>query len=214
MALEVRTIVCGSANAYLIRGGGGSVLVDTGAAPYCERVLEACRSMDVKLILLTHGHVDHCQNADFLSRALDCPVGVGREDAPLLAEGRTRPVSGSGLWGRIYAGLSNRVIRLNGIPPHRPEVLLEEGMDLAAYGVDGKIVALPGHTAGSVGVLLSTGELLAGDAMQSILGPAAAWCCEDRTAAAESVARIRRLRPVRTYFGHGKPTTSLGRKPV
>lgn len=214
MAAEFQRISCGSANAYLVRGGKGGILIDTGTAPYRERVLEACRSSGVRLILLTHGHVDHCQNAAFLAGALGCPVGIGREDAPLLAEGTVRPVTGRGLWGRLYAGISNRVIRQNSIPPHRPEVLLEAGMGLTSYGVDGEIVALPGHTAGSVGVLLSTGELFAGDAMQTVFGPATAWCYEDREPAERSAAAIRRMRPALVCCGHGSPTTSLGREPT
>lgn len=212
--MEVQQISCGSANAYLVRGMEGAILIDTGTAPYRERVLEACRTAGVKLILLTHGHVDHCQNAASLAGALGCPVGIGREDTPLLAEGETRQVAGRGIWGHLYARLSNRIIRSNRIPPHRPEVLLEEGMPLTPYGVDGAVVALPGHTAGSVGVLLSTGELFAGDAMQSVFGPASAWCYEDREAAERSAAAIRRLRPARLYCGHGKPTSSLGREPI
>lgn len=141
-------------------------------------------------------------------------MGIGREDAPLLAEGTVRPVTGRGLWGRLYAGISNRVIRQNSIPPHRPEVLLEAGMGLTSYGVDGEIVALPGHTAGSVGVLLSTGELFAGDAMQTVFGPATAWCYEDREPAERSAAAIRRMRPALVCCGHGSPTTSLGREPT
>lgn len=214
MAAEVQRISCGSANAYLVRSGTGSILIDTGTAPYRDRVLEACRSSGVRLILLTHGHVDHCQNAAFLAKALDCPVGISREDAPLLTEGAVRPVNGRGLWGRLYAGISNRVIRQNSIPSHQPEVLLEPGMGLTFYGVDGEIVALPGHTAGSVGVLLSTGELFAGDAMQTVFGPAAAWCYEDRAEAERSAAAIRRIRPALVCCGHGSPTTSLGREPT
>lgn len=209
MTAAVETISCGSANAYLVRGDGGSILIDTGTAPYRETVLKACQGHSVRLILLTHGHVDHCQNAAYLAEALGCPAGIGRKDAPLLAGGEKRRVTGRGLWGRFYAAASNWIIRRESIPPLHPEVLLEEGMSLLPYGVDGRIVALPGHTSGSAGVLLAAGELFVGDAMQSILGPAPAWCYENREETERSVAAIRRLRPSRIYYGHGKPTVGL-----
>jgi glyoxylase-like metal-dependent hydrolase (beta-lactamase superfamily II) len=36
-------------------------------------------------------------------------------------------------------------------------------MDMKAFGVDGKVVCTPGHTAGSISVVLSTGEAIVGD---------------------------------------------------
>ena len=206
MGAEIQTIACGNANAYLVQDAGGSILVDTGTQPYRDRVLECCQARNVRLILLTHGHVDHCQNAAYLAQGLGCPVGISRDDAPLLAEGGQRRVTGEGLWGRLYAGASNWLIAHSPIPPHCPEVLLEEGTSLLPYGVDGRVVALPGHTAGSVGVLLAAGELLVGDAMQSIFRPAPPWCYENKGDASASVDAIRRLHPSRIYCGHGRPS--------
>ena len=59
---RVRRIPCGTVNCYLLTGDRGSVLVDTGWAGYGEKLLSACLGQDVRLILLTHGHVDHIQN--------------------------------------------------------------------------------------------------------------------------------------------------------
>ncbi len=203
MKTTVTVLRCGFANAYLLRGQGGSVLVDTGTARYRQLVLEACRAARVRLILLTHGHCDHCQNAAFLSGELGCPVGISREDADLLAQGERRRVYGRGLWGRLYAAASNHTIQTQEITPVHPHVFLTEGMDLAPYGVAGRVVALPGHTAGSMGVLLADGALLAGDAAQG-LGPVTGpWCWEDFTAAQASMQRLKRLAKKRPRCGHG-----------
>lgn len=75
-------------------------------------------------------------------------------------------------------------------------------MPLAPYGIDGKVVALPGHTAGSVGVLLATRELLVGDAMSGLWAPGPAWCYEDKSLMEESLEKIKALRPRRIYTGH------------
>ena len=48
-------------------------------------------------------------------------------------------------------------------PAVRPDILLPDEMALQAFGVDGKVVFTPGHTAGSISVLLSTGEAIVGD---------------------------------------------------
>lgn len=203
MKNQITVLRCGFANVYLVSSRQGSVLIDTAAAPYREKVLQACRGARVRLIFLTHGHCDHCQNAAFLSQSLGCPVAIARPDADLLSQGEQRPVQGRGPWGRIYAALSNRAIRRQYIEPIHPDVFLEEGMDLTPYGVSGRVIALPGHTAGSMGVLLDGGSLLAGDAAQS-LGPLSSpWCWEDRAAAKASMTRIRSLTKGKVYCGHG-----------
>lgn len=117
-------------------------------------------------------------------------------------------MQGSGLWGRVYAAASNRVIQKETIPPVKPEVILKEGMSLAPFGVEGETVALPGHTKGSMGVWLESGALFVGDAMQNFGRPSAAWCYEDRGAMEESAVKIRRMNPAALYFGHGKPVLS------
>lgn len=202
MSVQVIPLPGSGAHAYLLRDGNASVLVDTGTRKQAEETLAACHHMAVRLILLTHAHFDHCQNAAYFAGELGCPVAVSREDAPLLA-GEKRSVCGEGLWGRGFAWVSNYSIRKEEIPAVKPQVLLEDGMALAPYGIGGKVVALPGHTAGSVGVLLDSGELLAGDAVSGFFKPGPAWCYEDKAQMEESLEKIKALRPCKIYMGHG-----------
>ena len=202
--MKTERIACGMANAYLLHGDGGSILIDTGAEKYREKVAKACQNAGVRLILLTHGHFDHCQSAAYLTRRLKCSIGIAGEDAALLERNEKRKVYGKGIWGRFYADASNRNIEQNEIEAVTPDVILEDGMSLGEYGVDAKTVKLPGHTAGSVGVLCDTGGLFVGDAMQNILFASAAWCYEDYEKAKESAAIVRSMNAGKIFFGHGR----------
>jgi hypothetical protein len=51
----VERIKCGMVNCWLVRDAGGSGLVDTEVLKYREKIYEAVKDSDVKLILLTHG---------------------------------------------------------------------------------------------------------------------------------------------------------------
>lgn len=201
MPTQVVPLPASGGHAYLLRGEGGSVLVDTGTQKLAEHTLAACHHMGLKLILLTHGHFDHCQNAAYFAKELHCPVAISPLDAPLL-KGEKRTVSGEGLWGKAFAWASNRNIQKQPIPEAVLTVFLEDGMSLAPYGIDGKVVALPGHTAGSMGVFLDNRELLAGDAMSGLWGPGPAWCWEDKALMEASLEKIRGLRAKRIYTGH------------
>lgn len=202
--MDIIRIPCGSANTYLIQNGQSSILVDTGTIKYKDSPLKACQSANVKLIVLTHGHVDHCQNAASLAKDLGCPVGISAEDVDLLQKNIKREVYGKGLWGSFYAWASNCIIRKNKIEPADSVTVLEDEMSLHSYGLDGKIIRLPGHTKGSIGVYLQTGEFFIGDAMQNIISPAMAWCYEDYKTTEESVKLIQNIKPKKIYCGHGK----------
>lgn len=204
--MKIETITCGQSNVYLLHGNHAAVLIDTGTAACQEKVLKCCQNANVRLIILTHGHFDHCQNAAYLAKQLNCSVGIAKEDVPLLESHQKRRVFGKGIWGKFYACASNRNIRTKKIEAVTPDVILEDGMSLSQYGIDGQIVKLAGHTKGSIGVKLATGEFFVGDAMQNIIFPAAAWCYEDYEQARESAALIRSTGSKNLFYGHGRRT--------
>lgn len=47
-----------------------AVLIDTCREKYREMILNACKDYHVQLLILTHGHIDHVQNAAYLSDRL------------------------------------------------------------------------------------------------------------------------------------------------
>jgi glyoxylase-like metal-dependent hydrolase (beta-lactamase superfamily II) len=50
------------------------------------------------------------------------------------------------------------------VPTLVPDILVgDEGLDLAPYGVDGRVVHTPGHSPGSLSVVLPSGEAFVGD---------------------------------------------------
>ena len=75
---RIKRVHCGDVNCHLVQGEQGAILVDTGRAGYGEKLLPLCRQWDVRLIVLTHGHLDHVQNAAFLSQQLEIPIAMHR----------------------------------------------------------------------------------------------------------------------------------------
>ena len=61
--MTVKRIACGNVNCFLIQDGDDAVLVDTGTLAFRDKVDKECEGVNLSLIVLTHGHVDHCQNA-------------------------------------------------------------------------------------------------------------------------------------------------------
>ena len=196
---EIERIPCGLVNCYLLRGERGCVLVDTAMKPYRGRVLRACHGKNVGLIVLTHGHIDHAQNAALFSKELGAPVAMHEADVPLLQNDASQPLQAHTPTGRLL-----RKVLLRGTSEPFPFLSLNEGDSLAGYGVDAKVVALPGHTNGSLGILAGD-SLIAGDALFHLgrLQPAVLYV--DRQAMEASAARSKTLGAKRVYPGHGRP---------
>jgi glyoxylase-like metal-dependent hydrolase (beta-lactamase superfamily II) len=86
-----------------------------------------------------------------------------------------------------------------------PDVPLDHGQHLRAFGLDATILSLPGHTPGSIGVLTSDGDLLCGDLLVNARRPVQNLLAEDSSQIAASVAALEG-RGIRTvYPGHGEP---------
>ena len=177
---RIKRVHCGDVNCHLVQGEQGAILVDTGRAGYGEKLLPLCRQWDVRLIVLTHGHLDHVQNAAFLSQQLEVPIAMHRSDLELLEDNDCQPMQAHRRLGRLIQSLSR---------------YLEDGDDLSHFGVNAQVVALPGHTAGSIGLKTEDGSLLVGDAMFRLFSPAPALVYADRRQMEDSVAKICLLRP-------------------
>ena len=70
-------------NCYLLRAPDGHILFDApdGACDWLDR-----SNVDLKLLLLTHGHIDHVQDVAKLKRRFDCQIGCSVETVPMISD--------------------------------------------------------------------------------------------------------------------------------
>jgi len=124
-------------NTYIVWQSNSSdaVVIDPGFEP--EPVLEklADEALTVRLILNTHGHVDHIAgNADLKAAFPDAPLVIGAGDAEML----TNPMLN-------LSGLSGVDIR-----SPRADRLVREGEMIEAAGFRFEVFDIPGHSPGHV----------------------------------------------------------------
>ncbi len=204
---QVKRIRCGNVNCWLVSGSktlptNGSVLVDTGRKEDFPKLEQLCRENRVKLILLTHGHPDHAGSAALLRQSLHIPVALGKLDLPLLECPNARPLHSRGWLGKAVLAASRKELTRPGTG-FTPEILLEGGEDFYRYGFSIRAIALPGHTAGSMGYEINHRHLCTGDAVMNLPWPAPALLFEDKEQAAASTAKIAGLGKRILCPGHG-----------
>lgn len=201
----IQRICCGNVNCYIVADGKTAVLVDTGREKFRQKVLDACQEFDMRLLVLTHGHVDHVQNAAFLAKALKIPIAMHKADVPLLDDNMLQPLSSKGILGKLVLSASIKSFREDKIPDFTPSLFLKDGDSLDGYGIPAKIVGLPGHTTGSIGLDVMEKHLIVGDALMNMFYPTASMLYNDKAAMLQSADKISQIGNRQIYFGHGGP---------
>jgi len=86
-----------------------------------------------------------------------------------------------------------------------PDLTLSDGQSLEEYGVDAKVLHVPGHTPGSIVVLLQDGDLIAGDIVSNMVRPGRSPFIWDRAQLRDSIGKLKQMDLGTIYPGHGKP---------
>ncbi len=157
----------GPVNTYVVLGPP-HVLIDPGFAgswPLLRRELDTAgvALSDVGLVLLTHGHQDHCSALEAALRACPARAAIHSADAPKLApdylEAKAAQVERLAAWyaseGVDADGLATFLARLRDPARHRPRRALpvdevEDGQRVGIGDIRLRVVWTPGHSAGHV----------------------------------------------------------------
>ena len=194
--------------------GEQPILVDTGSPGEAGRIVAGCAEVgvpvrDLALILHTHVHSDHCGSTADIATATRCPVSFHPADLSLALQGHNGALRGVGLRGRLMSRLFS----------HTPfqtiaaDLHAEHGMRLDRFGVAGSVHHTPGHTAGSISVLLDSGDALVGDLLMGGYAggmirrtkPNMHYFAEDPALSMRSLGRVLSSTSQQLQPGHGGP---------
>ena len=200
----------GLVNSFLVESNSGYLLIDTGGSSARIELLGklesiGCASHNLKLILLTHGDFDHIGNAAYLRLAFGSKIAMHRDDSGMAEHGdmfvnRKKPNIIIKVLLQLSSGFGKN-------DRFTPDIYVNEGYDLSDFGLDAKIISLPGHSKGSVGIVTTNGDLFCGDLFENTKGPTRNSLMDDHAAANVSIGTLRNLNIKSVFPGHGQPFT-------
>jgi hydroxyacylglutathione hydrolase len=130
-------------NCYLVDAPEGSILFDApqGACEWLKR-----HRVEPKLLLLTHGHIDHVQDVAKIKQRFHCQIGCHALTAPMI---------------------SDREFFLNfgfelEIEPAEADFFIEEAAARSFCGAEFQVLEVPGHCPGSLCFFSRKDNLLIG----------------------------------------------------
>jgi glyoxylase-like metal-dependent hydrolase (beta-lactamase superfamily II) len=168
-------------NIWLIGDDHEVLVVD--AAHDAAPIAAAVGDRSVRAILCTHGHNDHINAADELSRATGgAPVLLHPDDEML--------------WDTVY-------------PDRKPDGAVRDGDELEVAGEPLRILHTPGHSPGGVCVLGPDGHVFGGDTLFNGGPGATGRSYSDFPTIIESIRARLLVLPADTvvHTGHGESTT-------
>jgi hydroxyacylglutathione hydrolase len=197
-AFEIATISTGAfkENCYVVAhaGSGDCLVVDPGAEEAFLAEYLAARGLTPQKIVLTHGHFDHLGAVDALMQRYGIACDVHAREERLVRQAATYAF-------RFERGAALRVPR--GL------TYFTDASSLSWNGRPVTVLPTPGHTAGSVALVLAGAFVFTGDTLfREYVGPTT-YPESDPAAIVASVALLldTLADDCAVFPGHGKPWT-------
>lgn len=153
--------------------GSKNILVDT-SSELMRRLLRVrladLRIHHIDLLIITHSHPDHTGNARMIRKEYKSTVLIHEQEAPYLTCGKTFFPDGSIPITRIImSSLRKWAEPLFKSPSCKYDIPVKSYYDLKKFGFNAYIMHTPGHTPGSVSVIIDDEIALVGDTMFGVI---------------------------------------------
>ena len=215
MSIKIIDIQSGINTCYVIKEKG-VIMVDGGPPKMRAAFLKRMKDFSVdpeelQLIVLTHGDFDHVGSAKDIQEITGAEIAIHEKDRMNLEQGLFNWPKGVTRWGKISRSFLMPLIKNKmTIPAVKADIILNDSeVSLNNYGIAGRILYTPGHTLGSVSVLLDSGEVFAGclahNRLPFTFHPALPIYAENIDLIRESWKKLIDAGAKTIFPGHGKP---------
>lgn len=166
---EIIKILSGMSNVFLLTNGEKHVLIDTSTASMWNRLQQKLAKLGINSIdylILTHAHYDHAGNANQIKNKFGALVIIHEEETACLSNGDTILPCGTMILTRFIVNVFGR--RLSSrfkYEPCRHDILVDSCFDLKNFGFNAYLMHTPGHTTGSMSLIIDDEIAIVGDCM-------------------------------------------------
>lgn len=171
---EIHQILRGRSNSFLVSNGKMFILIDTGWKHSYKSLIKRIEELGVNekslvALILTHTHFDHAENALRIKERFKTKIYVHKTEAEFLIKGENPRIHGTNFVTRFFTDLiATKFIQRCKYEPVEYDYLIDDNYILDTYGFKAYIIHTPGHTVGSISLIIDNEIAIVGDAMFGI----------------------------------------------
>jgi hydroxyacylglutathione hydrolase len=166
---KITVLAGGRSNVFLVSGRNINILVDTGPAYKRKGLLNKLDRLSINpidFLVLTHTHFDHAANAQIIKEKFGLKVIVHEQEANYLLSGDSPVPAGtnaltSWLSGSFGKWVESKV-RYNSC---KADIIVNDEYVFSETGANARIIHTPGHSAGSLSLIVDNEIALVGDTL-------------------------------------------------
>lgn len=165
---DILTVRLGFMKSFLIKAETGYALIDAGY-PNKEQKLwkflkkKKINPKEIGLVIVTHGHFDHFGSLAKIVEKTNAKIIVHENDQEMLKTGKSGEIKIHTKWGKFLEKSLGKIMREVSVIPIKPDITITDNYSLEEHGIMGKILHTPGHTSGSISVVLNSKIAFIGD---------------------------------------------------
>lgn len=165
-------VLAGRSNVFLVDHPKVKILVDTSPARKWRKLKCRLNRLGIEkldFLVLTHVHFDHVGNAQKIKEQFKTQVIVHRSEAHLLSEAISKIPAGTNPVTRFLVNsLGKRASSIARFDSCQPDMLVDTVFRFGEYGLNAYVLYTPGHTVGSISLIVDDEIAVVGDAMFGI----------------------------------------------
>lgn len=166
---KIIRLLSGRSNVFLLTNGEKNIVIDTSPGRLWKKLdkrLKQLRIDRVDCLILTHTHYDHAANSLRLKNHYNASVIVHKNEAEFLLSGKNEILHGTNpftdfMVKMLIHGFTDKVFYTS----CQYDVLVDSTYDLKSLGFNAYILHTPGHSAGSMSIIVDDEIAMVGDCM-------------------------------------------------
>ncbi len=162
-------IIGGRSNVFLLTAGNKNVLIDTSVSLTWGMLQNRLSNLGVSTIdylIVTHAHFDHAANAHRIKAKFNSAVIVQKLEAEYLAAGDNLIPDGTNPVARLLMNqVGRRIFHKFRYEPCEYDIIVEDYLDLKQVCLNAFLMHTPGHTPGSMSLIVDEEIAVVGDTM-------------------------------------------------
>ena len=171
---EIVRVLFGRCNVFLLSNGSKNILIDTSVSrmwPKLQKQLGKLGINSIDYLILTHAHFDHASNANRIKDKFNAKVAIQHHENRYLSKGDNTIPGGTNIFTSLIINLLSRFLaRRFMYTPCKPDMIIDSGYSFVELGFNAHLLHTPGHTVGSMSLIIDDEIAIVGDTMFGVFG--------------------------------------------